>query len=126
MYILLDKVYEMNTVFVLSTSIAFFIYSYLNTYWVEEYLDLIRIDKWSNLFYFKDYKNNLTGESYNKFIIKNHNNFLTRLIFCPFCASFWLSVVFCLLLGFPSLILTISFWASLEYFLLKLIIKRSH
>jgi hypothetical protein len=31
--------------------------------------------------------------SYHTFLLVNYNNFFTRLITCPICTSFWLSVI---------------------------------
>ena len=31
--------------------------------------------------------------SYHTFLLMNYNNFFTRLITCPICTSFWLSII---------------------------------
>lgn len=63
-----------------------------------EYMELFGFKK---LFYIKEYKDwQMSGTAtyavgYPDFLLVTHNCFLTRLMSCPTCSAFWLSLLSC-------------------------------
>ena len=104
-------------ILLVSISIAFVVYSCLNTYWIEEYLELFQVHKWSNLFYYRDYKSS-DQVDFIQYITWYHNNFFTRLLLCPICLSFWLSLFLSIIFDKAFHCLVISFLSILLYFIL--------
>jgi hypothetical protein len=118
----------------LSLSIAYLMYVFHHTYVFEEYFELLGLEKSKlNLFYFAEYKkfierNANEGDwqmSYTGYLGHRRNNFIVRLLLCPFCVSFWLSLVGSLLIGSVFSTLVVSFLACLAYFLLHSLVKLS-
>ena len=68
-----------------------------------EYLDLLGFKK---LFYIKEYKGTQDTDfavNYPNFLLCQKNSFLSRLLSCPTCTTFWLSLLCCIQIGFPNL-----------------------
>ncbi len=108
---------------VTALSIAYFVYSYLHTDWVEEYCALFRVHQWSNLLYFRDYtkhfitsvNNELTIHNFRSYISHYRNNFVTRLLLCPYCSIFWMSIIAAVLLKMASSALALAFATQFFY-----------
>ena len=65
-----------------------------------EYLDLLGFKK---LFYIKEYKvsqDTSFAVNYPNFLMCQKNCFLSRLVSCPTCITFWLSLFCCTQIGF--------------------------
>jgi hypothetical protein len=65
---------------------------WFNTEVLIEYLKLLKL----NIFYIEEYekaKLNDFSLTYHKYLIIYHNNFFTRLITCPICFNFWMSII---------------------------------
>ena len=65
-----------------------------------EYLDLLGFKK---LFYIKEYKvsqDTSFAVNYPNFLMCQKNCFLSRLVSCPTCITFWLSLFCCIQIGF--------------------------
>lgn len=114
---------------IIALSIAYLIYLWLDTDVFIEYIYLFKLDSF-NFLYIKDYLNytlkassqNYKIYSYPVFLAINHHSFWTRLLSCPICLSFWLSVIISFFFQF-YLILAISFLSSFFYFLLSKLSK---
>lgn len=68
---------------------------WFNTEVIVEYINLFNLD----IFYVKDYekaKLNDMSLTYHGYLLLYHNNFFTRLITCPICFNFWMSLIFSL------------------------------
>ena len=67
-----------------------------------EYLDLLNFKK---LFYIKEFKEQdpLMAIDYPNFLLTQKNCFLSKLLSCPTCVSFWLSLSCCVEVGFFNL-----------------------
>lgn len=124
----------MIILFSLSASLAFLMYVFQRSNMLEEYFDLLSIDKISfNLFYFKEYKNFLAKNAalddwkttYNDYLIYRHSSFFIRLIYCPLCLSFWLSLFICCLMNLLWATLVIAFLSCACYFILHSLVKLS-
>lgn len=79
-------------IFCISFASAFIIEVWANTDVFVEYMELIRFN---NLFFIEDYREvvaNGYGRNYVGFLSEYHNCFLVRLLYCPTCLSFWLSL----------------------------------
>lgn len=116
----------MEQILSISTSIAFVVFLWLHTEWAEEYLERFSVDKWSNFLYYRDYKNYFLEPqdcyieitSLKDYIIHYHNSFLTRMLFCPYCMIFWISL-FCLI----TKTLEIAFFSTIFYLILSILAK---
>lgn len=119
-------------ILIISLSIAYLTYIWLNTDFFIEYVSLLKLNKY-NLFYSQDYfeyinPKNIALEtdrinlSYLQFIQRTHNNFFVRLISCPLCLSLWMSLFFAwITLSFLTFLAT-AYLGSFFYYLLKSII----
>ena len=93
----------MITFFGIAAAIAYVMYAFHHSDVVEEYLDLLSPHHQTNLLYFREYKDYVKANanpddwqlSYRDYLIRRRNTFFIRLIYCPLCLSFWLSVVCC-------------------------------
>jgi hypothetical protein len=90
---------------------------WFNTEAFIEYIQLFRIP----LFKIKEY--NIEKEKdctidYHLYLKLHHNNFFTRLITCPICTSFWLSLVGSILFSINLLNFGIIFICSLLLYFL--------
>lgn len=68
---------------------------WFNTEAFVEYCNVLRI----NLLWTKDYlnkKNNDVSLTYHAYLLYYHNSFFVRLITCPICFSFWVSLFICI------------------------------
>ena len=67
-----------------------------------EYLELLGCRK---LFFISSFRaqDPLLGTNYPNFLLCQRNSFLSRLLSCPTCVSFWLSLLCCLEIGFFNL-----------------------
>ena len=80
-----------------------------------EYLGLLGFKK---LFYIKEFKEQdvILTTNYPNFVLCQKNCFISRLVSCPTCVSFWLSVLCCIEVGFWNL--PLLFLSSLVTFYL--------
>lgn len=110
-----------ETIILISISISMILYYIYETDVVWEYLNKIalffnKLFKTEKFFYgrlmLKAYPDN-QSKNYIEFINKIYNNFFTRLISCPICFGFWIS------LGF-SIMTNIAYMGVYAYFSLVL------
>lgn len=67
---------------------TFILIIWFNTEAFVEYINVLKL----NWFKVKDYliaKESDFTLTYHSYLLKYHNNFLTKLITCPFCFNFW-------------------------------------
>jgi hypothetical protein len=64
--------------------------------------------------------------NYLMFINSVYNNFFTKLISCPICTGFWMSIIASLLLGNILLFGLIAYVSLCLYFSIKLLTNRSY
>ena len=89
--------------------LALILFYFFETEGFIEWLSLIRLSKC--LPYFAEYKNviELGGKvRYLDFLIAQDNSFLIKLLTCPLCLSFWLSI-------FLSIITEIKFYPIINF-----------
>lgn len=93
----------MLTLFIQALAIAFVLYVWLKTDAFHEYVSDLPFVKRFNLFYIAEYEdytnpvkqlNNIDriSTTYIQYLQTRRNSFFTRLITCPICLSFWLSL----------------------------------
>ena len=88
-----------------------------------EYMQLFRIPFFKINEYIKE-KNNDCTLDYHTFLITHYNTFFVRLITCPICTSFWLTVICYILNNIMFLECPIIFICSiLIYYIFKCITK---
>lgn len=118
---------EITNTLLISISITMILYYIYETNVIWEYLnklsDILNFNVFKNFFYgkllLKAYEPNGTG-NYIAFINSIYNTFFTRLISCPICFGFWLSLLFAL---FTDIIFIgiYSFLSLTFYFLIKIL-----
>lgn len=122
----------MISIFGLATSIAYLLYVLHHTTVIEEYLELLQLDNSStNLFYFSEYKKFIAKNeyendwqiSYIQYLTYKRSSFLIRLMLCPFCISFWLSLIGCLFFSSIFATLSVAFLSCLGYFIIHSLVK---
>lgn len=89
---------------IISTFPAMFLVVWFKTHAFTEYFQLFKL---TNLFKIKeylDYKKNGSSMEYLDYLLVKHNNFISRLVSCPYCLGFWSSIITCLLFGTISLV----------------------
>ena len=68
----------------------------------EAFIEYFKLFKLTRLFKIKDYldyKKSNPSMEYIDYLIVKHNCFFTKLITCPYCINFWLSLLAILLFG---------------------------
>jgi hypothetical protein len=88
---------------IISTFPAMLLVVWFKTHAFTEYFELFKL---TNLFKIKkylEYKNNGSNMEYVDYLLVKHNSFMSRLVSCPYCLGFWLSIMTCLLFGAISL-----------------------
>lgn len=116
-------------ILIASISISMILYYLYETDFLWEYLNkiskIIKIKKLDRLFYgillLKAYKSS-EESSYLMFINKIYNTFATRLISCPICFGFWISVIFSIVTK-PYMVFVYSFFSLIFYYLIKILTK---
>lgn len=117
---------------IISISISMILYYIYETDFIWEYLNkissLLNFKITNKIMYgillLKSYP--LSGDpNYLQFINKTYNTFLTRLLSCPICSGFWISVFFSLFYNFMYALI-IAFLSLCIYFFLKILTKLSH
>jgi hypothetical protein len=84
----------------ISTLSAFGLIIWFRTEAVKEYFELFNMTHLFKLNEFIDYKKNINSSvDYPDFLLSKYNNFLTRLLSCPFCLNFWFNLILCSILG---------------------------
>ena len=71
---------------------VFILIIWFNTEAFVEYINVFKL----NWFKVKDYLIDKESDftlTYHSYLLKYHNNFLTKLITCPFCLNFWLILI---------------------------------
>jgi len=107
--------------------VQYYIYS-TNVVW--EYLTLLsKILKFN---YTKKYFQGIllleaskNSPNYIAYINSIYNNFFTRLISCPICSGFWLSLLSSIVLGNVLLFAPIAYLSLCLYFLIKILTNKS-
>ena len=107
----------------LASSILFFMYK---TDVFVSYVALFRLDK---PFKLKEYYKHLelfSDDTYWEFLHFERNNFLTKLVSCPICISFWLNLgCYSVYQNLPALIVNV--WLTLFlYFVLCVMLGKSN
>lgn len=60
---------------------------------------------------------------YSEFLAINHDNFISKLLSCPYCLGFWTSLVFCFILC-PLVMLPVVYFCSLVlYFTIQKVLS---
>lgn len=90
---------------------------WFNTEAFVEYSQLFRIPFFKIKEYYIEREKDCTID-YHMYLKLHHNNFFTRLITCPVCTSFWLSLVGSIILSIHLLNFGIIFISSLLIYLL--------
>jgi len=117
---------------VTSVSICMILYYIYETDVVWEYLnkisDFSKHQKWQQFFYglllIRSYHS--SGDSnYLLYLNKTYNNFITRLISCPICFGFWISLICSILIGSIKYILVYAFISLVLYYIIKILTKLS-
>jgi len=88
---------------IISTFPAMLLVVWFKTHAFTEYFELFKL---TNLFKIKeylDYKSNGSSMEYVDYLLVKHNSFMSRLVSCPYCLGFWLSIITCFLFGTISL-----------------------
>lgn len=62
-----------------------------------EYSELLRIGKLFKIDKYKEYKKVNVAIDYITYLSLKHKNFLTKLISCPYCIGFWITLLSCIL-----------------------------
>jgi hypothetical protein len=120
----------MESVIIASVFITMILYYLNNTNVVWEYLTLI-----SKLLNFKICNNFFDGilllksaenhDNYLLYINSIYNNFITRLISCPICVGFWLSLIVSLICKNILLLAPIAYFSLFLYYIIKILTKKS-
>jgi hypothetical protein len=77
---------------ILPLAIAFVIFVWLKS---DAFVDFLGwFLKPFNLFYVRDYSQSNLPVEYPLWLYLTHGNFLTKLITCPLCLSFWTNLIF--------------------------------
>jgi hypothetical protein len=95
---------------------AFLLVLWFNTEVFVEYFKLT-----GNLFKIKEYildKPNDFSLTYHSFLLKKYNCFFTRLITCPLCFNFWITLLFTIVFNYEFILIpTIYILSLLIYFI---------
>ncbi len=123
----------MNSVFIFCFLISILTYYFLNTNVVYEYIKYIPkfINKnfIKNIFYgklmIKSFE--VSGEdNYILYLNSVYNNFITKLISCPICIGFWMSLISSIYIGNILYFPFIAYLSLIFYFVLNILTKLSH
>jgi len=115
-----------------SVSISMILFYLYETDVVWEYLNkassIFRSKKMEMFFYgkllLKAYENDTESSNYINFINKIYNNFTTRLVSCPICFGFWVSIIFGSFTDMKTIPL-LCFLSLILYFIIKILTKFS-
>jgi hypothetical protein len=107
----------LSHIFLISTLIAYLLEVWFNTNAFIEYAILIGYKSLYIGEYIELQTNGYT-ESYLNFLNEYHNSFISRLVSCPTCLSFWLSTLLLLIIN-PYWILSCAFLSLLLYRILN-------
>ena len=107
----------------LVSTVLFFLYQ---TDVFVEYVRLLRLKRLFALDKYDNYVDNLDGGSYWDFLMFQKNCFVTRLISCPVCTSFWLNLA--LYFSYrDEVTFVLNLWTTLLlYFVLCVMYRKSH
>ena len=113
---------EYEVLWVISSFITCIFILWYDTTAVVEYGKIVGLDKILSIEEYNNYILENYESNYPEFLSIKKNNFLTRLLACPFCLGFWLCLIASNIIGwyYFSLIYLISL---LQYFIIK---KVSH
>jgi len=120
---------DYNSIVIFSLLTAMLLYYILNTNVVYEYIKYIPkyLKFTENFFYGRLLLKAFESSDEDNLILylnSMYNNFLTKLISCPVCLGFWISIIFSLLssiIYFPL----ISFGSIFSYYLINILTKLS-
>lgn len=65
------------------------------------------------------------NKNYIEYLNKTYNTFTTRLISCPICLGFWISLIFSAYFRHLNLVFVYSFLSMCLYYLIKILTKLS-
>jgi len=68
-----------------------------------EYSELFKLDKIFKIEDYKTYKKTNPTMDYNTFLRLKYPNFITKLISCPYCLGFWITIFFVYFYGIINL-----------------------
>jgi len=85
----------------------------------EEYADLFGAEKFFYIDKFKEARESNYMLTYHSYLLSNYDSFFVRLISCQLCTTIWLSILFCLKIGFVYF----PFLAILSYVIYGGVIK---
>lgn len=84
------------------------IYVWLDTDGIREWAKVFRLKFFKYQEYETFQKSNYPAKDYATFLLLKHNNFLTRLVTCPYCLAVWLNIIgMCVINKWPNIGITI-------------------
>ena len=109
----------------ISSFVVFVLIVWFHTTAFEEYAKLFGFGKWLKIdAYIAAREQDMSILNFHSYLNQKYNNFLTRLLICPFCIGFWLTVVTCLVFGCVN-IPVIYVLSMLTFHIMQLLIKYS-
>jgi len=93
------NVNEFLNLLTVSSLPAFILIIWFKTHAFVEYLNLFKLNKLFKINEYLEYKKQNMLIEYSDFILLKYNSFFTRLITCPFCLNFWLSLIVSIFFG---------------------------
>ena len=105
--------------------IVFALTVWFHTTAFEEYTKLFGLGKWLKVDEFEAAREkDFSIPNFHCFLNQKYSNFLTRLLICPFCIGFWITVVACLAFSFYNV--PVAYVLSMLVFhIMQLLIKYS-
>ena len=88
---------------IISTFPATILIVWFKTHAFTEYFELFRLTNLFKINKYLEYKNNGSSMEYVDYLLVKHHSFISRLVSCPYCLTFWLSLATCFLFGAVSL-----------------------
>ncbi len=88
---------------IISTFPASILIVWFKTHAFTEYFQLFKLTNFFKIGKFLEYKKSFPAIEYIDYLLVSHNSFISRLVSCPYCIAFWLSIITCLLFGAISL-----------------------
>jgi hypothetical protein len=107
----------MNILNSISVTVSFLLI-WLNTEAFVYYGRLFKLSKFLKIDEFDQDKLNDFTLEYPTWLVKKYNSFFTKLITCPWCIGFWVTLISCLFLGTLNLFPTVYLISMTIYFII--------
>ncbi len=96
--------------------------TYLRAFRINKLFKFLEVDN-----YFSQLENSpLKADHYLSYVNDKHDNFFTQLIECPFCLTFWLSIIGAIVLGQWFTFAPIYIVSLMGHFLIGCLFKNSY